>query len=154
MRPLYKALLVHSPGGHAMNNNNRLPLALLLLKLSVFAVMLAWTIDKFVRPEHAAAVYEHFYVISGMDSNAFYVIGVLELLILIGFVIGFMKRYTYGAVLLFHAVSTLASYNQYLNPFEEINLLFYAAWPMLAAAFALYYLRDADTLLTVDRPVG
>lgn len=134
-----------------MNNSNRLPLALFLLRLSVFVVMLVWTIDKFVRPEHAATVYEHFYAIGGLSNNVFYVIGVLELLILIGFVTGFKKRYTYGAVLLFHAVSTLSSYNEYLNPFEEANLLFYAAWPMLAAVFALYYLRDADTLLTVDK---
>jgi hypothetical protein len=26
------------------------------------------------------------------------------------------------------------------------NLLFFAAWPMLAACFALYLLRDLDTL--------
>ena len=132
-----------------MNTNNRLPLALLLLRLSVFVVMLVWAIDKFVRPEHAAVVYEHFYAISGMGNSAFYVIGALELLILIGFLIGFKKRYTYGAVLVFHAVSTLSAYNQYLNPFEEVNLLFYAAWPMLAACFTLYYLRDSDTLLSI-----
>jgi putative oxidoreductase len=29
------------------------------------------------------------------------------------------------------------------------NLLFFAAWPMLAACIALYLLRDQDTLLTV-----
>jgi len=37
---------------------------------------------------------------------------------------------------------------QYLNPWQ--NLLFFAAWPMLAACVALYLLRDADTLLSVD----
>jgi putative oxidoreductase len=29
-----------------------------------------------------------------------------------------------------------------------VNLLFFAAWPMLAACFALYYLRESDTLGT------
>jgi hypothetical protein len=45
--------------------------------------------------------------------------------------------------LIFHAISTLASYRQYLAPFD--NLLFFAAWPMLAACFTLYLLRDLDT---------
>jgi hypothetical protein len=46
-------------------------------------------------------------------------------------------------VLLLHAVSTFSSYRQYLDPFN--NLLFFAAWPMLAACFTLYTLRDLDT---------
>ena len=31
-----------------------LPLSLLLMRLGVLAVMLPWTLDKFVRPEHQA----------------------------------------------------------------------------------------------------
>lgn len=134
-----------------MAAERRLSVALLLLRLSVFLVMLMWTIDKFVRPEHARGVYEHFYAIGGLGTGVFYAIGVIELAILIGFVLGFKKRWTYGAVLIFHAVSTLASFAQYLAPFEGSNLLFFAAWPMLAACFTLYYLRDRDTRWTIDR---
>jgi hypothetical protein len=79
-----------------------------------------------------------------------YGIGLVELAILVGFVIGFAPRLTYGLVLLFHAVSTLSSFRQYFHPFENVNLLFFAAWPMLGACFALYYLRDLDTLSRVD----
>ncbi len=114
-------------------------------------VMLMWTVDKFINPQHATAVYEGFYAITGLSESSFYIIGGLELLILAGFAIGFKKRFTYGAVLVFHAVSTLSAYHQYLSPFEGPNLLFYAAWPMLAACFALYYLRVADTILSVDK---
>ena len=42
-------------------------------------------------------------------------------------------------------------FKQYLAPFEGPNLLFYAAWPMLAACFALYRLRDLDTLWAVEK---
>ena len=59
------------------------------------------------------------------------------------------RRLTYGAVLVLHAISTLSSYRQYLSPFEGSNLLFFAAWPMLAACVGLYLLRDHDTLFTV-----
>lgn len=112
--------------------------------------MFIWTIDKFLHPTHAASVYEHFYFITGMGDTFFYVIGAIEMLILIGFLLGFKKRLTYGAILLFHGISTFASFKGYLAPFENAHLLFFAAWPMLAACFALYYLRDLDTLWAVD----
>jgi putative oxidoreductase len=57
------------------------------------------------------------------------------------------KRISYGGVLILHSISTLSSYRQYLDPFN--NLLFFAAWPMLAACVALYLLRDVDTKWTV-----
>ena len=125
---------------------SRLSLALLWLRLGVFITMLAWTLDKFVQPAHAARVFENFYGLAGIGSTVLAVLGGLELLLLLGFVIGFAKRFTYGAVLLLHAGSTFSSYAQYLDPFK--NLLFFAAWPMLAACAALYLLRDEDTRFT------
>ena len=80
-----------------------------------------------------------------------YVIGGMEIIILLLFLAGYKKKYTYGAVLLFHAVSTLSSFKQYLAPFDGPNLLFFAAWPMLAACFALFLLRDGDTLLSMNQ---
>ena len=126
--------------------SSRVPLALFLLRLSIFFVMAMWTIDKFVRPDHAAGVYEHFYGLRGLGFTIMYAIAGAELLLLIAFVLGLARRFTYGMVLLLHGISTLSSYHQYLFPFEnKTNLLFFAAWPMLAACFALYYLRDLDT---------
>lgn len=130
-----------------MEYRNRLRLALLSLRWSVFLVMLMWTLDKFANPVHAANVYEKFYLIGGLDSWVFYVIGVLEMLLLAGFVMGVNKRLTYGLVLLFHGISTLSSFPKYLDPFG--SLLFFAAWPMLAACLTLYMLRDHDTLMTL-----
>jgi hypothetical protein len=134
---------------NSLNDRNRVGVALLILRVTVFVVMLMWTIDKFVRPEHAASVYEHFYFLRGLGPAIIYAIGVFELVVLVGFVIGFAPGLTYGLVLLFHAVSTLSSFRQYLHPFEGTNILFFAAWPMLGACFALYYLRDLDTVWSV-----
>jgi putative oxidoreductase len=127
----------------------RLQLALLTLRLSVFLVMLVWTLDKLFAPAHAAGVFANFYAISGMGRAAMYTIGVIELIIITGFVFGVARRFTYGAVLVFHAVSTLASFPMYLNPAQ--GRLFYAAWPMLAACFTLYLLRDSDTLWSIRK---
>ena len=135
-----------------MKHVNRLPLALLLLRLGVFVVMLLWTLDKFMRPEHTAKVFESFYYIKGIGNSAAYAIGAVELLILAGFLAGFRKKFTYGAVLLLHAISTVSSFKQYLTPFAGMNLMFYAAWPMLAACIALYLLRDLDTLCVIHAP--
>jgi hypothetical protein len=41
----------------------------------------------------------------------------------------------------------LSAFSQYFDAFN--NLLFFAAWPMWAACFALYLLRDADTKMTI-----
>ena len=132
-----------------MESEKRVALSLLLLRVGVFIVMFVWTLDKFVKPEHAAKVYGKFYLIGGMSSSMLAVIGAVELLVIIGFLIGFQKKWTYGAVLILHAVSTLASYPQYFSPFK--HLLFFAAWPMLAACFALFYLRDMDRMWVVQK---
>ena len=63
---------------------------------------------------------------------------------------GFLKRFSYGIVLLMHGVSTVSSYQQYLAPYDGANILFFAAWPMLAACLALYLLRDDDRLASMD----
>lgn len=132
-----------------MNTAKRLSLSLLGLRLTVFLVMLMWTVDKFIRPEHAAGVFAHFYAMGGLGATAFVILGVLELLLLLAFVTGFARRFSYGAVLLLHAGSTLSAWQQYLHPHEGANLLFFTAWPMLAACLALYLLRDADSV-TID----
>jgi hypothetical protein len=65
--------------------------------------------------------------------------------IIVGFVLGVQKSLTYGAVLILHGISTVSAFRQYLHPFDGPNLLFFAAWPALAACYALYILRECDT---------
>jgi uncharacterized membrane protein YkgB len=78
--------------------SRRIAICLLVLRLTIFLVMLIWTIDKFVRPEHAGSAYEHFYCLPGFGTTIIYVIGVAEVLLLLGFVIGFAPSVTYGLV--------------------------------------------------------
>jgi putative oxidoreductase len=132
-----------------MVKESQLHLSLLLLRLSIFLVMAMWTVDKFVNPQHAIAVYENFYLLSGLGAQVMLIIGIAEGLLLLAFVAGFVRTWSYGLVLVLHAVSTLSSYRQYLDPFEGPNLLFFAAWPMLAACVALFLLRDHDRLLSL-----
>ena len=130
-----------------MNERERISNALLALRIGVFVVMFMWTLDKFVNVAHASRVFENFYGLSGLESGIMAAIGIAELILILAFVAGYQKRVSYAAVLILHGISTLSSYRQYLDPFN--NLLFFAAWPMLAACFALYLLRDFDTKWTV-----
>ena len=130
---------------------NKLSTSLFFLRISVFLVMFMWTLDKFINAKHAALVYETFYQIADMNIGVLYFIAAVELIIVFGFLVGVFKTFTYGAVLLFHAISTVSTYRQYLAPFEEMNLLFFAALPMLAACLALFLLRRDDTFLSIGK---
>jgi hypothetical protein len=85
--------------------------------------------------------------VPGLESSILTLIGIAQAIVIGLFVLGLFKRFSYGLVLLMHTVSTFSSYMKYMAPFD--NLLFFAAWPMLAACVALYLLRDEDTFLTL-----
>jgi len=130
-----------------MTSDQRLATSLLILRIGVFIVMAMWSLDKILSPDHAAAVFSNFYFIGSIGATTLLIIGVVQLLIEIAFLLGLWKFWTYGYVVVFHGISTLSSWKQYLAPFD--NLLFLAAIPMLAACIALFLLRDRDTRLSL-----
>ena len=136
-----------------MQNNtdiqNRLEWSLLSLRVTIFIVMFVWTLDKFVNPAHGMAIFEKFYGIGGVPEMAVYVMGALQLALVLAFLAGLAKKYTYGLIFMLHGGSTLSSFQQYLDAFN--HLLFFAAWPMWGACFALFLLRDADTKLAFGK---
>ena len=130
-----------------MNAQKRLEVSLLLLRHSVFLVMFVWALDKFVNPGHGKKVFAYFYKIPNIADSALFALGAAQILLVLAFVAGFKKRLSYGLVMLFHGASTFSSYAMYAKPWD--NLLFFAAWPMLAACVALYLLREQDRLFTL-----
>ncbi len=127
-----------------------LPICLLLLRLSVFIVVLLWAIDKFLRPTLAANLYQHDYHAPFMPTMIIYIIGAFQVLLASCFVIGLKKNITYGLVLVGMAIYILFVYRHYLPPFQGDNLLFFAAWPMLITSLSLFLLRKQDTLFSVS----
>jgi hypothetical protein len=122
----------------------RLEISLVLLRLSVGLVMMVWAFDKVLNPDHGAAVLEGFYGLSGVGESVIPVIGIVQGVIVLAFLLGIVRTWSYGAVLLMHAVTTLVSWSAYLQPLE--NILFFSAWPMLAGLIALFLLRDEDRI--------
>ena len=136
-----------------MQNNtdiqNQLQWSLLSLRVTIFIVMFVWTLDKFVNPAHGMAIFEKFYGIGGVPEMAVYVMGALQLALVLAFLAGLAKKYTYGLIFILHGGSTLSSFPQYLDAFN--HLLFFAAWPMWGACFVLFLLRDADTKFAIGK---
>lgn len=123
--------------------------SLFSLRVGVFIVMMMWTLNKFINPESTARVFQGFYGLPGITETISFGLGALQAAVIVAFLAGFKKRYSIGIVFLMHLVSTLASFGKYLDPWTSPNLLFFTAWPMLAAVLTLYLLRDYDTLFSL-----
>lgn len=134
-----------------MTRDTKLEVSLLIMRLAIAAFMLVWAVDKVIAPEHAHAVFSHFYF-SAPSPAVLKSIGFSQIAVVVAFAMGFARFWTYGAILLMHAASTASTYAQLLNPWggDRPQLLFWAAVPVLAAMIALFVLRDRDRLLSVD----
>ncbi len=126
-----------------------LPLSLFLIRASVVLMLAPWVADKFINPAHMVGIAESFYGIGGIGSTLVLVIGLAQVVLLACFALGIARTWSYGLTLLMHALSTFSSWKQYLDPYAGANLLFFAAWPMLAALVALFLLREHDSLFSV-----
>ena len=106
-----------------MEAQNRLEWSLFLLRVGVFIVMAAWTLDKFLNPAHAVVVFENFYLLPELQFTTMYIIGAVQAVFVLAFMAGYKKRISYGAILLMHTFSTFSSFERYL----QMDMLFFAA---------------------------
>ncbi|MEL0612008.1 hypothetical protein [Marinomonas arenicola] len=132
-------------------SKEKLEWSLLGLRLSVFIVLIMWTVDKFVNPSHSATVMKVFYSIPDISASIAYIMGALQLALVLSFLVGFQRKWATLIILIMHLSSTLVSFGRYLDPWAGSNLLFYAAWPMLAAIVVLYLFRDYDNKFSLGK---
>jgi len=131
-----------------MTNERKLQIGLALIRISTGAFFLVWSIEKIISPEAAQRIFQKFYFLT--ISNPIAVgIGIIQTLIVVIFMMGLLKTFSYGTVLGMHLVSVISTYQQLFNPYAPGNQLFWAAVPTLAAIIALFLLRDEDQLLTL-----
>ena len=133
-----------------MPRDPKLEVSLLLMRLTLAAFMLVWAVDKVIAPDHAQAVFARYYF-TDLSHQPLVIIGIVQIAVIAAFAAGFARFWTYGAVLLLHTVDgiDLCSAGKSLGGGAR-GLLFWAAVPVLAAALALFLLRDRDRLLSVD----
>ena len=124
-----------------------LRLSLFLLRVSLGLFLLIWGIEKLVMPEGTVGIFSRFYLMDISPEMAFG-LGISQVLLSLAIVLGLYKTMTYGLGLILHAVSTISTYEQLLNPFERGNHLFLAAVPILIAFIVLFLMRREDPLWT------
>ena len=130
-----------------MTDERKLQISLFGLRLGVFAVMFVWAINRVTNYAHNSKVMSHYYKLD-LSENMLTVLGIVQILILLCFLIGKFKALSYGFVLLTHLGATLASAYWLIPPYERHELLYFGSLPMLAACLALFLLREKDTFLT------
>jgi len=127
----------------------RLPIALLILRLSLALFLLVWVVEKFVAPESMVGIGAKFYGLE-LTITHVYAIGAVQAVMLLLFTIGAVPLLSYGFFVVIHAVSMGVSYENLLNPYAGPNHLFHAGIAALGALVALLILRHRDTLVSVN----
>ena len=138
-------------GEGQVQRDTKLEVSLLIMRLTFAAFIVVWAVDKVIAPEHAQKVFSYYYF-TDLPPAPFMTIGIVQIAIILAFAVGFMRFWSYGAVLLMHAVSTASTFTKLVDPWAAgpRGLLFWAAVPALGAIIALFVLRDRDRLLSVD----
>ena len=131
-----------------MKHQQQLEIGLLLIRLSTGVFFLIWSIEKVISPEITQKVFSRFYMLEISPTFAV-AIGIFQTLVVLAFMVGLFKIWTYGAILGMHGVSTLSTYKELINPYQPPNHLFWAAVPLLAALVTLFLLREEDRLLNI-----
>jgi uncharacterized membrane protein YphA (DoxX/SURF4 family) len=121
----------------------RLPQALAILRIVTGIFFLYWAVEKFVRPDVNARIWDTFFHIP-IAVNFSYVIGVVNTIMALAMIAGFKRRVVYGYWLLFHTISVLSTYPQLIHPYTSNHHLFLAGVPIIASMVVLYMLRDWD----------
>lgn len=133
-----------------MKLQQKLEIGLFLIRFSTGIFFLVWSIEKLIFPEITQKVFSRFYFME-ISPTISLAVGILQTLIVLAFMAGLLKTWTYGAILGMHAVSTLSTYQELLDPYRPPNHLFWAAVPLLAAIIALFILRKEDNFLTIGK---
>ncbi len=132
------------------DRDQRLALSLAILRLTTGAFFLVWALEKILAPEIARRVFETFYFSSPSDEMLL-ITGVLQALVILAFMAGLFRFWTYGALLAMHSVSVFSTIPRLIDPFTPPNHLFWAAIPVLGLLIVLFLLRDRDRFLVLRR---
>ncbi len=131
-----------------MTDERKIQISLAIIRISTAIFFLVWSLRKLIQPESTQKIFSSFYFME-ISPIFSYIIGIIQTLIVLAFMVGLFKLWTYGGLLGMHLVSVLSTYERLLNPYESPNTLFWAAVPALGGLIALFLLRDQDELLTL-----
>lgn len=124
--------------------------SLLFLRVSLGVLMLLWGVDKLVNVDHGLQVSKHFYFGLFDSSALLQAFGIVQILLGLAVVLGFMRRYTLPALLLVTGTTLIGVWRSVVDPWgwvlEGSNVLFYPSLIIFAAALVLFAFQPDDTL--------
>lgn len=130
-----------------------LPLALLIMRLSIAFFLGLWASLKFYRPEWMENIFKGRYGLDFVTQDLGIYVGVAQLAIVLMFAIGYKRTVFYGLMMAMHTAGVYGAVGGMLNYTKYPNNLLLTAVPTLGALIALFLLRRHD-LWTVDGQFG
>lgn len=92
-----------------MPSTRRLNIALLVLRLSIGSFLLVWASLKFLRPEWMVNVFKNTYKLSWITQDHAFVVGGLQMLLVIIFILGLWRTATYAFITLMHGIGIVGA---------------------------------------------
>ena len=135
-----------------MTQDRRIEIALLIIRITAAIFMGLWATLKFHHPEWQRNIFEGAYNISffTVTDNLSYFLGTVQIIIILAFVSGFMRTWTYGLVMLMSAAGVLGSLGSFMTYYNYPKNLMLTSIPTLGALMALFILRDMDNLFSLS----
>ena len=132
-----------------MTNEKRLEIGLFVMRLSLGIFFIALIIQKFLAYRPTTGNFTGFYSIE--TSIFFYPVLFTAIALIIIFLSGLCKTFSYGIFLGLQLVFLGSMYNEMLQPQQPNYVLFWVSVPMIGALIALFLLRDKDIFLSFSR---
>ena len=124
--------------------------SLLLLRISLGWLMVVWGVDKLTDVEHAQRVAEGFYLGVGTGTAFLTLAGVLQVLLGLAVVVGWLRRFTWPAMAAVNGITLLAVWKSVVDPWgfvlEGGSLVFYSSTVIFAGILVGWAFTDEDVL--------
>ena len=135
-----------------MTQERRIEIALLIIRVTAAIFFGLWATLKFHHPEWQRNIFEGAYNISFLTitDNLSYFLGTVQIIIILAFVSGFMRTWTYGAIMLMSAAGVIGSLGSFMTYYNYPKNLMLTSIPTLGALIALFILRDMDNLFSLS----
>ena len=132
-----------------MTNEKRLEIGLFVMRLSLGIFFIALIIQKFLAYRPTTVNFTGFYSIE--TSIFFYPVLFTAIALIIIFLSGLCKTFSYGIFLGLQLVLLGSMYNEMLQPQQPNYVLFWSGIPITGALIALFLLRNKDIFLNFGR---
>ncbi len=135
-----------------MTQTRRIEVALLIIRITAAIFLGLWATLKFHHPEWQRNIFEGAYNISffTVTDNLSYFLGSVQIIVVLAFVSGFMRTWSYGLMLLMSAAGVLGSLGSFAAYYNYPKNLMLTSVPTLGALIALFILRDLDNLFSLS----